>query len=347
MTEPSGRATLGRVKRFATGRRVTIGDVAERAAVSKTTVSHVLSGNRPVAASTRDRVEAAIGELGYRPDGLARSLRTRRTNMVALVIPDITNPFYPFLARGLDDGLDGSYRTFIFSTDAKPEREREFLREIADRSADGIVIDSFTMDVDVMATTLPEIPLVRVGISVIDDPHFDTVHAEDERGAALATKHLIDRGHRRIAMIQGPQGAGAHRNLGYLNELDAAGMTPDPELVLAGEWTRLGGHRAAIHLLSLKVPPTAIFCANDLMALGALDACRERGKHIPGDVAIVGFDDIDAARMVSPALTTVTNPAYETGLLAGVLLRERMTGDYTGRPRTVTLPCRLMQRSTS
>jgi LacI family transcriptional regulator len=347
LTGPLRQGDPRHVKRFATGGRVTIGDVAERAAVSKTTVSHVLSGNRPVAASTRARVVAAIDELGYRPDGLARSLRTRRTHMVALVIPDITNPFYPFLARGLDDGLDGSYRTFIFSTDAKPERERKFLSEVADRSADGIVIDSFTMDVDMMAATLPGIPLVRVGISVIDDPHFDTVHAEDERGAALATKHLIDRGHRRIAMIQGPQGAGAHRNLGYLNELDAAGISPDPELVLAGEWTRTGGHDAAMQLLSLNEPPTAIFCANDLMALGALDACRELGKQVPRDVAIVGFDDIDAARMVSPALTTVSNPAYETGLLAGVLLLERMTGGYTGPPRTVTLPCRLVQRSTS
>jgi LacI family transcriptional regulator len=335
------------VKRFAPGRRVTIGDVAQRAAVSKTTVSHVLSGNRRVAPSTRERVIAAIEDLGYRPDGLARSLRTRRTHMVALVVPDITNPFYPLLARGLDDGLDGSYRTFIFSTDANAEKETEFLREVADRRADGIVIDSFTMDVDVVETTSPEIPLVRVGTTVVDDPHFDTVHADDEHGAELATRHLIERGHRRIAMIQGPPGAGAHRNLGYLNVLAEAGVDADPNLVLPGEWTRAGGQNAAARILSMAQPPTAIFCANDLMALGAMDACRELGRRVPDEVAIVGFDDIDAAGMVSPALTTVSNLAYETGLLAGVVLRERMRGGFIGRPRTVTLPCRLVERSTS
>jgi LacI family transcriptional regulator len=336
------------VKRFAPQPRVTISDVARIADVSKTTVSHVLSGKRPVAVSTRARVESAIQQLGYRPDGLARSLRMQRTHMVALLIPDITNPYYPLVARGLEDGMDGGYRTFICNSDGHPEREHEFLEEVADRRADGIVLDSFRMQADEIDAIVPSATsVVRIGTTVIDDPGFDTVHADDERGAYRATTHLLARGHRRIAMIQGPPGAGGRRNEGYTGALETARLPIDADLVVSGEWTRAGGAAAARRLLEVPDPPTAIFCANDLMALGALDALRLAGMVVPRDVAVIGFDDIEAAAMVSPALSTVSNPAYETGLLAGVLLRERMTGRYRGAPRTVTLPCRLVQRATT
>ncbi|MFN2490341.1 MAG: LacI family DNA-binding transcriptional regulator [Actinomycetota bacterium] len=336
------------MKRFAPPERVTIADVARLAAVSKTTVSHVLSGKRPVAIPTRARVEDAIRALGYRPDGLARSLRTRRTHMVALMIPDITNPYYPLLARGLEDGMDGAYRTFICNTDGHLEREEEFLEEVADRRADGIVLDSFTMTPERVGAVVPGgTPVVRIGTTVVDDPGHDTVHADDEHGAFEATTHLLRRGHRRVAMIQGPSGAGANRNGGYLRALDEGGVAVDPALVGSGEWTRAGGEAAAAALLTSSRPPTAIFCANDLMALGAMDAARKLDLHVGRDVALVGYDDIEAAAMGSPPLTTVSNPAYETGFLAGILLRDRMTGRYRGSPRTVTLPCRLIERATS
>lgn len=322
--------------------------MARAADVSKTTVSHVLSGKRPVARPTRARVEAAIEELGYRPDGLARSLRTRRTHTVALVIPDITNPYYPSLARGLEDGMAGAYRTFICSTDGDGGREQDFLEEVADRRADGLVLDSFALNAGRIAALVPaSIPVVRIGTTVMDDPGYDAVRADDERGAFGATMHLVRKGHRRVAMIQGPPGAGGKRNEGYLRALDEACLPLDPDLVASGEWTRPGGAAAARRLLRLPTPPSAIFCANDLMALGALDAARELGTAVPEEVALVGYDDIEAAAMVLPPLTTVSNPAYETGLLAGILLRERMTGQFQGVPRTVTLPCRVIERATS
>jgi LacI family transcriptional regulator len=338
------------VNRFgADTNRVTIADVATRARVSKTTVSHVLSGKRPVAPATRLRVNAAIAELGYRPDGLARSLRTRRSHMVALVIPDITNPFYPVLARGLEDGMQGGgYRSFICNTDGRLELEEEFLHEAMDRGVDGLVMDSFSMRSDRLSARVRNgVSVVRVGTTAIDDPGFDAVHANDRRGAFDAVRHLVGRGCRRVAMIQGPAGAGQKRNEGYLQALDEAGLPHDPELVVSGEWTREGGEMAALRLLDLEEPPTGIFCANDLMALGVLDAARELGVRIPGQVALVGFDDIEAAELVTPALTTVSNPAYETGLMAGILLLERMMGAYTGAPRTATLPCRLVTRATA
>jgi LacI family transcriptional regulator len=339
---------MPKVNRFASSQRVTIADVALLAEVSKTTVSHVLSGKRPVALATRKRVEEAIEELGYRPDGLARSLRSRRSHMVALMIPDITNPYYPLLARGLEDGVDRGYRTFICNTDGEADREKDFLEEVTDRRVDGLVIDSFMMSPDeIRAAVGGTTPIVLIGTTVMGAPGYDAVHSDDEHGAFEATMHLFRRGHRRVAMIQGPPGAGGKRNEGYLRALEEANAPLDPDLVASGEWTRPGGAFAARLLLERSNRPSGIFCANDLMALGAIDAARELGLDVPREVAIVGFDDIEAAGMVSPGLTTVSNPAYETGRLAGIMLRERMTGRYGDAPRTVTLPCRLIQRAST
>ena len=339
------------MNRFALGTkaRVTIADVARQANVSKTTVSHVLSGKRPVAVSTRQRVEDAIRALGYRPDGVARNLRTRTSHLVAVIIPDITNPFYPTVVRGLEDGLHREgYRTLIGNTDHHAELEVEFLQEVVDRGVDGIVLDSFTLTgSQVQELVPPSVPVVRIGTTVIDDPGFDSVHADDGRGAFDATVHLLQRPTRRVAMIQGPPGAAASRNAGYQRALEAMGVQFEQDLVLSGEWTRQGGHDAMQFLLALPDPPTAVFCANDLMALGALDAARELGVAVPADLALVGFDDIEAAAMAVPPLTTVSNPAQETGLLAGIMLGERMRGAFVGAPRTVTLPCRLIRRGTA
>jgi LacI family transcriptional regulator, galactose operon repressor len=327
---------------------VTIADVALLARVSKTTVSHVLSGNRPVAVGTRERVEDAVRKLGYRPHGVARSLRTKTSHMVALIIPDITNPFYPVVARGLEDGLGGGYRALICNTDRHPEREIEFLQETADRGVDGIVLDSYTLSSERIIDLVSQgVAVVRMGRSLPEDDGMDTAHGDDKRGAYDATAHLLRVSGPIPAMIQGPPGAGTDRNAGYLEAVRAAAVPVRPELVVSGGWTRQGGASAMRRLLTLADPPTAVFCANDLMALGALDAARELGVAVPRDVAIAGFDDIEAAALSVPALTTVTNPAYETGFLAGHMLRDRMTGRYAGPPRAVTLPCRLVRRATA
>jgi LacI family transcriptional regulator len=227
-------------------------------------------------------------------------------------------------------------------------REQGFLEEVTDRRADGIVLDSFALTRDgIGAVVSPATPVVRIGTTVVADPGYDTVHADDEHGAFEAVSYLVRGGHRRVAMIQGPPGAGEIRNAGYMRALEAAGIASDPGLVVSGDWTRAGGAAAAHRLLSRSESPTAIFCANDLMALGTMDTVRGLGVDVPNQLAVLGFDDIEAAAMVSPPLTTVSNLAYETGLVAGILLRERMTGAYRGSARTVTLPCRLVRRGTA
>lgn len=335
-------------QRMAAKARVTIAQVAERAGVSPTTVSHVLSGKRLVGEATKATVLEAIRELGYRPNAMARSLRTRRSQMVAVVVPDLTNPFFGMLTRGLADAVDAAgYGTCVCNTDGVTDRERAFLDDALDRGVDGVVLASAGSaghgadDAVAMGT-----PVVRVG-GAFDHPSVDLVAADDEIGSRAAVAHLVARGAKRIAMIQGSAESGQARDHGYRQALEDAGIAVDPALMVRGDWTRQGGHKAMQTLMALPERPDAVFCANDLTAIGAMDVVRELELVIPDDVALVGFDDIDAAALVHPSLTTVQNPAYDTGGAAGRLLISRMSGEYDGKGRTVLLPCPLVTRESA
>jgi LacI family transcriptional regulator len=328
--------------------RVTIAHVADLAGVSPTTVSHVLSGKRVVGAATRTTVLDAIRELGYRPNHVARNLRTRQSHMVAVVVPDITNPFYAVLTRGLADAIDAAgYGAYVCNTDGQHERERKFFQDVMDRGVDGIVFAS--------GETASEItfgpgdhatPIICIG-DHLDHPLCDAVVPDDETGSRAAGAFLADRDYRRIAMIQGPVRYGTARTSGFRAAMQAAKRKTPPQLMVRGDWTRKGGYAAMQALMALPQPPDAVFCANDLMAIGALDVAHELGLGVPEDVAIVGFDDVDAATIVSPTLTTVRNPAYEVGSTAGDLLMSRMSGRYSGTGRTVVLPCQLVERGSA
>ena len=328
--------------------RVTIAQVARMAGVSPTTVSHVLSGKRLVGATTKTTVQDAIRQLGYRPNNVARSLRTSRSTMIAVVVPDITNPFYAVLTRGLADTVDATgYGTYVCNTDGLPERENTFLEDVLDRGVDGVVMASVNVaGRDSIGPAAMGTPVVCVG-GVFDHPDVDLVAADDEVGSHAATCLLIERGARRIAMIQGPPESGTARDEGYRRALNEGRRRFDRALLARGDWTRQGGRRAMHQLMSLPKRPDAVFCANDLTAIGAMDAVHELNLRIPDDVALVGFDDVEAASIVSPALTTVRNPAYETGAAAGELLLSRMAGLYTGEGRTVILPCPLVRRQSA
>jgi LacI family transcriptional regulator len=331
--------------------RVTLVQVAKAAGVSPTTVSHVLSGKRWVAEGTQEVVRDVIRQLGYRPNNVARSLRTRRSRMVAVVVPDITNTFYAVLARGLADAVElAGYASYVCNTDENPEREEAFLADVLDRGVDGVVMAAGNLTAQ--ARTDPTglgVPAVCIGAAPEDDPQVDLVTPDDAAGSYAAVEHLVGRGARRIAMIEGAEATGSGRAGGYRRALAEAGLPVKPDLIVHGDWTRPGGRRAMNRLLSLPARrrPDAVFCANDLTAIGAIDAAHERGLAVPEDVAVAGFDDVDAATIVNPPLTTVRNPAYEIGSAAGELLLSRMTGEYTGHRRTVVLPCSLVIRQSA
>jgi LacI family transcriptional regulator len=331
-----------------TSSRVTIAHVASRAGVSPTTVSHVLSGKRVVGAATRDVVMDAIRELGYRPNHVARNLRTRQSHMVAVLVPDLTNPFYAVLTRGLADSLDpAGYGTYVCNTDGQHERERRYFQDVMDRGVDGIVFASGeTASGVTFGPADYTTPIICIG-DHLDHPLCDAVTPDDEAGSREATSFLVEHGYRRIGMIQGPPKYGAQRTAGFRAALQAVKRKATSDLLVRGDWTRRGGQDAMRALMALPKRPDAVFCANDLMAIGALDVAHELGLDVPGDVAIMGFDDVDAATIVTPQLTTVRNPAYESGRTAGDLLLSRMSGRYTGTGRTVVLPCPVVARGTA
>ncbi|MEU4539729.1 substrate-binding domain-containing protein [Streptosporangium sp. NPDC023825] len=327
--------------------RPSITRVAQLAGVSATTVSHALNGRRPVADETRRRVLAAIDQLGYRPNVLARGLRTSRSQTIGLIIPDITNPFYPALARGLQDVLGpAGYDEIISNTDGDRELERAAIDQMIARQVDGLAFAVFhTHAEDLLPVIGAGIPVVRLGGRLVQ-AGVDVVHSDDEGGAAEATRYLLERGYRRIGFVCGPhaEGPAAERVAGYRSALLAAGADADPRLVAHTHFSRAGGSSGTARLLDLPEPPDAVLCANDIMAIGALDTAEERGLRVPADLAVMGFDDIEAASLVSPGLTTMANPAREIGQACARRLLERLRGGTAQPSAETVIPARLVRR---
>lgn len=330
--------------------RITIEDVAARAGVSPTTVSHVFSGRRPVSTETKQLVERVAGELGYRPNAVARSLRVQRTNTAMIILPDITNPFYPVFARGVQDVLrGGEYHTLLCNTDSRESEERAFLDEAVSRRLDGVVFMGYWIaPQELLELAAAGIAVVNLGDGVPGEP-IDVVHSTDEDGAREATAYLLERYGAAVALIDGTKHApvARARTSGYRAALREAGVAAVDGYEVAEDFTREGGRRGMAALLDLDQPPRAVFCANDQIAIGALDEAAARGLSVPDDVAVVGFDDIDAASMVHPQLTTVHNSPAELGARCGELLLSRMTGAYTGAGREIVVPAKLIVRASA
>jgi LacI family transcriptional regulator len=306
---------------------VTIRDVATRAGVSSTTVSHVINDTRPVSADLRSRVEAAMAELGFQPNALARSLRRKRTHTLGLIVPDSANPFFAEVGRGIEDtSFANGFSVILCNSDGDPARELLYMDLLVQKQVDGVLFVP-TGDQARLAATLRtrNIPVVVIDRDVPDAP-IDRVHIDNVAGGYLATRHLLDLGHRRIGYIGGPPHLSPvpHRNAGYRQALQEAGLTVDEGLVIDGNFRDVGGYEGAQALLALADPPTAIFAGNDLMAIGALAASREAGVAVPDELSIVGFDDIHLAGYINPPLTTIAQPKYELGVIAAELLFARL-----------------------
>ena len=313
-------------------KRPTQADVARLAAVSQPVVSYVLSDNplASVAPATRRRVLEAIAQLGYVPDATARSLRTRKTSTIAGIIPDITNPFYPAFERGIQDVAERhGYDLIVANTDGDPEKEARCLRSALQGRVDGLIGVFFHVSVTELRPLLERpMPVVRLEAApkLAGPLPLDNLCVDNAAAARDAVAYLIGRGHRTIGMIAGRDGPRAARVRGYRRALAEHDLPADDRLIVEGDFRKGGGERATRELLARTPRPTAIFAANDVMAMGALIAVRAAGLRVPADVAVVGFDDIFAAKLVSPPLTTVAQFPERLGRRAAELLLERLDG---------------------
>ncbi|MFC8847770.1 MULTISPECIES: LacI family DNA-binding transcriptional regulator [unclassified Micromonospora] len=326
-------------------------DVAERAGVSVKTVSNVVNGYQHVRPDTRSRVEQAIADLNYRPNLSARNLRKGRTGVIALAVPALDVPHFAELARHVvAAAAELGWTVLIDQTGGGPEQERKAVAGIGDHLVDGLIVGPLALSAEDLAG-LDGTPTVLLGERVDHGP-ADHVMIDNVAAGREATAHLIALGRRRIAAIgaqRTPEGAAARLRLaGYTAALAEAGIAYDERLVVpAPAWRRADGAAAMRDLLTSGVRPDAVFCFTDTLALGALRALHEAGLRVPGDVAIVGFDDIEDGRFSIPTLTTVAPDKERIAGLAVELLADRVNGDRHTPQRDVSAPYRLTPREST
>ena len=323
--------------------------VAAAAGVSKTTVSHVLSGKRPVAEATKDHVLKVMADLDFRPNFFAQALTSQRSQTIALLTQDITNPFYPALARGVQQALSQeNHVLMLFDAGPGIGGISTFVDVAIHRRVDGVVVAVSDVETDLQRLRKAGIAVAAVGQGFPTIP-LDWASADDELIGADAVRYLHSRGHRLIATIGGPSSIapGSTRLRGYRKGMKEAGLAAPPAFETEGDWTREGGAAAMARLLDEVTPPSAVFCANDLMAIGALDTAFSRGVAVPDRLAIVGVDDIEAASLVRPALTTLRVEAHEIGRVAAGLLLRGMRGPPGRMAEHVLVPHRLVIRNSA
>jgi LacI family transcriptional regulator len=329
--------------------RVVITDVAAAAGVSPTTVSHALSGRRAVSEATRRRVMEVVDELGYRSSIIAQSLRSQQTNSIACLVVDISNPYYPPLVQSVHDGLAShGYVSLIGITYGEPITEETMLHNIVRRHVDGLILQPMSLTPREIRRIVGPLPLVLI-TDHDGELHADQVQTDDTQGIAEAVRHLHERGFTELGFVGGPDGRSpAMLRLGaFRAAAQRFGAVVADTWVEHVSFSRAGGYEAGLRLLSQRCRPRAVMCVNDVIAVGLIDAAHELGLAIPGDVAIVGFDDIDVASMLTPKLTTVRNPARDVGAacVAAVLSRIE-NGPQT--PYTVrSLPTVLVPRDST
>ncbi|MCI0399606.1 MAG: LacI family transcriptional regulator [Chloroflexi bacterium] len=332
-------------------------DVARLAGVSQAMVSYVLNDNSNISVppETRQRILDAIEELGYMPNKVARSLRTRKTKTIACVVPDITNPFHTVFARGIQDVVERhGYDLILYNTDRIPHKERASLRLLQQGRVDGIIMTALHLTAeDFLPLLRLNIPVVVQGPNVmplqVEGFPLDSVHVNDVAAARAAVSYLIERGHRRIGLIAGQKDTPPRRQreLGYWQTLAEYGLAVDEKLIQDGDFREEGGYQGMRALLALSPRPTAVFAASDLMAVGALVAIKEAGLKAPDDVAVVGFDDIPIAKLISPALTTIAQFEDKLGQRSAEMLFDRLNGTAPEEGRREEMPYQLVVRDSA
>lgn len=334
-------------------RRPTQADVARIAGVSQAMVSYVLNDNPAVSisAETRRRILEAVASLGYVPNAPARSLRTNRTYTIASIIPDVTNPFYPALERGIQDVADQhDYDLIIYNTDGLSQREEKCLRSVQQGRVDGIIGVFFhTSASDLISLLDRNIAVVRLEASPkkTGERPLDNVYVDNIKAAKAGVLYLLQKGYKRIGMLTGGIGPGQPRLFGYREAHAELGQKVDERLVFETDFTEAGGQTGMQALLGGEILPDAVFAANDMMAMGALVALRDAGYRVPEDIAVMGFDNIPTAKLVSPPLTTVGQSQNQMGRRAAEMLFERLNGQSTLPGRCEELPFELIVRESA
>jgi LacI family transcriptional regulator, galactose operon repressor len=327
----------------------TIREVAENAGVSYATVSHVINNTRVVSQETRERVLEAMTALNYRPNALARSLRQGKTNTIGLVLPDSANPFFAEISRSIEDeAFKKGYSVFLCNTELDTQRELFYVDVLSKKQVDGIIFVAAGDQADSLDFLLGEgMPVVMIDRDV-PNVEVDAVLIDNQLGGFLATQHLLELGHKRIACIAGPSTItpSAERIIGYRRALEQAGIPYNESLVIRGDYHAQSGMDITRSILEMNPRPTAIFALNDLMALGALRAAAESGYSVPKDLAVVGYDDLELAHFTTPPLTTIAQPKKQIGAQAINLLVERMSQKNRPPNRVVLPPELIIRRST-
>lgn len=329
---------------------VGIRDVAEAAGVSAATASRALTMPGRVAKTTRDRVKQVADELGYSPNLLARSLRSQQSKLIIVLVTNISNPMLSCCIRGVERvARELGYSVLLGDTQNDDELEQRYIGLLTSRQVDGVIVLSSRLHGRVFELILKahaEAAVVNA-CACLDVAPCSTVGVDDVGAARTMTEHLLALGHRRIAAIAGPAESPHSRDrmFGYRLALRAAGVAFDESLVLHGDFTMETGGEAAARALELGKQPTALFCFNDQMAIGAIQRLQGLGRRVPDDISVAGFDDIDFAAFTSPPLTTVRQPSLDMGETAMRLLHNRLSGSPD--IETVTLPTELIVRGTT
>ncbi len=328
----------------------TISDVAKRAGVSTMTVSRVINNSSYISQETRERVERVIDELGYVPNALARSLRFKQTKTIALVLTDITNPFFTTLARGVEDVASEQGFSVIFcNTDESESEEAEYLNVLLQKQVDGILLVPACCEKDLIVSIQSRGSPVVLLDRRIPGAKVDTVRCDSEQGAYQVVRHLLNLGHKRIAILAGPQSisTSVDRVAGYRRAMSEAGLDRNAQLVYHAGFTQEGGYQMTKQVLANRVRPTALFAGNNFIAMGIFRSLREAGLRVPDDLSVVAFDDLLVEFVMDPFLTVVAQPAYEMGRQATELLLTRLAGEGPAEPQEIVLPIELIVRKSS
>lgn len=310
-------------------RLASISSVAQHAGVSIATVSRVLNGTKAVNADTRARVEAAVAALGYRANALARSLIRGETRLLLVLVPDFANPFFAEIVKGVESVTRRrGYGLVVADASEAMTRTSVCLDSLYNRLADGVISLARYADLKPLLAEIPDLPWVACS-ECVDDPEVPSVSINHRQAAIDAVQYLINRGHRRIALLSANEDYlwARQRREGYEFALARAGIEHDPQLIRVARGTDFSdGMDAAGALLALEAAPTAVFAVADTLAIGAIKAFRRVGRRVPEDIAVIGFDDIPVARLFEPELTTIAQPVRELGAAAAELLLKRLAG---------------------